>query len=68
MTKSDSDFRYSNNGPGTIVNKNSKNYRSDANQKPSFLQSVQPLHTNTLTHQHTNIPTHQQFSSLITNY
>ena len=48
MTKSDSDFRYSNNGPGTIVNKNSKNYRSDANQKPSFLQSVQPLHTNTL--------------------
>ena len=30
--------------------KNSKNYRSDANQKPSLLQSVQPLHTNTLTH------------------
>ena len=28
--------------------KNSKNYRSNANQKPSFLQSVQPLHTNTL--------------------
>ena len=41
------------------VKKNSKNYRSDANQKPSFLQSVQLLHTNTPTHQHTNTPTHQ---------
>ena len=30
--------------------KNSKNYRSDAHQKPSFLQSVQLLHTDTLTH------------------
>ena len=40
-------------------NKNSKNYRSDANQKPSFLQSVQLLHTNTPTHQHTNTLTHQ---------
>ena len=30
--------------------KNSKNYRYDANQKPSFLQSVQPLNTNTLIH------------------
>ena len=30
--------------------KNSKNYRSDANHKPSLLQSVQLLHTNTLTH------------------
>ena len=30
--------------------KNSKNYRSDAIQKPSSLQSVQLLHTNTLTY------------------
>ena len=44
--------------------KNSKNYRSDANQKPSFLQSVQLLHTNTLTHQHTNTPTHQHTNTL----
>ena len=29
--------------------KNSKNYRSDANQKPSFLKSVQLVHTNALT-------------------
>ena len=35
------------------LSKNSKNYRSDANQKPSFLQYVQLLHTehtNTLTY------------------
>ena len=42
-----------------VDQKNSKNYRSDANQKPSFLQSVQLLHTNTPTHQHTNTLTHQ---------
>ena len=35
---------------GLTKYKNSKNYRSNANQKPLFLQSVQLLHTNTLTY------------------